>query len=341
MPSSGCSTTALTFPDHCQYQCPRGAIQHSEYRERLQLTNGGDSPLIPSEPPVIVGSATARAPGVCGVLAQGVLGDMPFSVTCPVDFYSRVSVRLSSDGPGVVATDNCDKTVAAVRRTLAHLRQAKLRADVQVNSPIPRGRGLGSSTADLSAAIAATATAMGRELSPYDIAQIALSIEPTGGAMMPGLALFDHRAGMVRETLGSPPPMEIVALDFGGSPGSSLDDRTRRWQSVNEQTDEALGLIRRGIADKSPGLIGRGASLAAEAASRIESRPRLKELVAFAGQVGAVGVNGGQGGGVSGVLLDATERRGKSTFIKAREAFPDAETVYHFRVLGGGVQVMT
>ena len=304
------------------------------------MTSGGDSPRDSLDTPATVGAATARAPAVCGVLAQGVLGDMPFSVTCPVDFYSRVRVQLTSDGPGVVATDGCDKTVAAVRRTLAHLRRAKVRAEVQVNSPIPRGRGLGSSTADLSAAIAATAKAMGRELSPYDIAQIALSIEPTGGAMMPGLALFDHRAGMVRESLGSPPPMEIVAMDFGGSPGSSLDDRTRRWQSVNEQTDEALRLIRRGVEDRSPDLVGRGASLAAEAASRIESRPRLQELVSFASQVGAVGVNGGHLEGVSGVLLDATERRGKSTYIRAREAFPDAETVYHFRVLGGGVQVM-
>ena len=60
----------------------------------------------------------------------------------------------------------------------------------------------------------------------------------------------------------------------------------------------------------------------------------------FATRVGAVGINGGHRDGVSGVLLDATQRRGKSTYIKAREAFPDAETVYHFRVLGGGVQVM-
>ena len=204
------------------------------------MTSGSDSPSGPSATPAPVGAATARAPGVCGVLAQGVLGDMPFSVTCPVDFFSRVRVQLTGDGPGVVATDDCDKTVAAVRRTLAHLRQAKVRAEVRVSSPIPRGRGLGSSTADLSAAIAATALALGRELSPYDIAQIALSIEPTGGAMMPGLALFDHRAGMVRESLGSPPPMEIVALDFGGTPGSSLDDRTRRWRAVNDRIDEAL-----------------------------------------------------------------------------------------------------
>ena len=285
-----------------------------------------------------VGSATARAPGVCGVLAQGVLGDMPFSVTCPVDFYSRVRVQLSEDGPGVAAPDDCRKTVAAVRRTLASLRRAKLRAEVRVSSPIPRARGLGSSSADLSAAIAATAMALGEELSPYDIAQIALSVEPTGGVMMPGLALFDHRAGMVRETLGAPPPMEIVALDFGGTSGSSLDGATGRWGAVADSTGEALGLIRQGIHEQSPALVGQGATVAAEAAARIESRPMLDALAAFARQVGAVGVNGGYREGVSGVLLDASQRRGKSTYLKARQAFPEAEQVYHFRMLGGGVQ---
>ena len=304
------------------------------------MSDGTDATPGSAAVPGPMGSATVRAPGVCGVLAQGVLGDMPFSVTCPVDFYSRVRVEVRGDGPGVEAPQDFEKTVAAVRRTLAHLRSAKLRAEVNVSSPIPRGRGLGSSTADLAAAIAATALALGEELSPYDIAQIALSIEPTGGAMMPGIALFDHRAGMVRESLGSPPPMEIVALDFGGLPGSSLDDSTRRWKVVDRRTDEALGLIRRGIAEKSPALVGQGATVAAEAGSQIESRPRLEELVSFAREVGAVGVNGGQGAGVSGVLLDATQRRGKSTYIKARQAFPDAETVYHFRMLGGGVQTV-
>ena len=288
----------------------------------------------------LVGSATARAPGVCGVLAQGVLGDMPFSVTCPVDFFSRVRVELRSGGPGVTATEGCEKTVAAVRRTLAHLRRAKVRAEVRVSSPIPRARGLGSSSADLSAAIAATAMALGEELSPYDIAQIALSIEPTGGVMMPGLALFDHRAGMVRETIGPPPPMEIVALDFGGSSRSDLGGNSQQWRLVDAMTEEALSLIRRGVAERSPALVGQGASAAAEAASRVSSRPRLEDVSEFAREVGAVGVNGGHREGVTGVLLDATERRGKSTYIKARQAFPDAEEVYHFRMMSGGVQTV-
>ena len=289
----------------------------------------------------VIGLVTARAPGVCGVLAQGILGEMPFSVTCPVDFFSRVRVELSGGGPGVTVTEGCENTVAAVRRTLVHLRQAKVRADVRVSSPIPRGRGLGSSSADLSAAIAATALALGEELSPYDIAQIALSIEPTSGVMMPGLALFDHRAGMVRQSIGPPPPMEIVALDFGGSSRSDLNGNSQQWRLVDALTEEALSLIRRGVAEKSPALVGQGATVAAEAASRVVPRPRLEEVAEFAREVGAVGVNGGQNEGVTGVLLDATERRGKSTYIKAQQAFPDAETVYHFRLLGGGVQTVS
>ena len=289
----------------------------------------------------VIGSATVRAPGVCGVLAQGVLGDMPFTVACPVDFFSRVSVDLTAGSPRVSAPDGCEKTAAAVRRTLMHLRRAKVQANVRVNSPIPRNRGLGSSSADLSAAIAATALALGVELAPYDIAQIALSVEPTGGVMMPGLALFDHRAGTVRQTIGVPPPMEIVALDFGGSSRSDLDGNSQQWRLVDALTEEALSLIRRGVSEKSPALVGQGASAASEAASKVASRPRLEEVAEFARDVGAVGVNGGQGQGVTGVLLDATERRGKSTYIKAQQAFPDAEAVYHFRMMSGGVHTVS
>jgi uncharacterized protein involved in propanediol utilization len=49
-------------------------------------------------------------------------------------------------------------------------------------------------------------------------------------------------------------------------------------------------------------------------------------------------VNVGHSGTVIGVLLDARQRRGKSAFRQARQAFPDAETVQHFRLLGGGLQ---
>ena len=289
----------------------------------------------------LLGSATVRAPGVCGELAQGVIEGIHFLVTCPVDFYSRVKVDIYSDGPGVVAPEDCDKAAAAVRRTLFHLKNAKVRAKLTINNPIPRGKGMASSSADLAAAIAATGFALGEEISPYQIAQIALSIEPTDGIMIPGVALFDHRAGIIRESLGPPPPMEIVALDLGGTVDTvqfNMVDRFQRWQSVEEQTGEALRLLRQGIEEQDPALVGRGASISAEASQTVLAKPRLAEVKEFAESVGAVGVNVGHSGTIMGVLLDARERRGKSTYHKALSAFPDAESVYHFRLLGGGVQ---
>ena len=264
-----------------------------------------------------------------------------FLVTCPVDFYSRVKVDIYSDGPGVEAPQDCDKAAAAVRRTLFQLKNAKVRAKLTINNPIPRGKGMASSSADLAAAIAATGLALGEEISPYQIAQIALSIEPTDGIMIPGVALFDHRAGIIRESLGPPPPMEIVALDLGGTVDTvqfNMVDRFQRWQSVDEQTGEALRLLRRGIEEQDPALVGRGASISAEASQTVLAKPRLAEVKEFAESVGAVGVNVGHSGTIMGVLLDARERRGKSTYHKALSAFPDAESVYHFRLLGGGVQ---
>ena len=289
----------------------------------------------------LLGSATVRAPGVCGELAQGVIEGIHFLVTCPVDFYSRVKVDIYSDGPGVEAPQDCDKAAAAVRRTLFHLKNAKVRAKLTINNPIPRGKGMASSSADLAAAIAATGLALGEEISPYQIAQIALSIEPTDGIMIPGVALFDHRAGIIRESLGPPPPMEIVALDLGGTVDTvqfNLVDRFLRWESVDEQTGEALRLLRQGSAEQDPVLVGRGASISAEASQTVLAKPRLAEVKEFAESVGAVGVNVGHSGTIMGVLLDARERRGKSTYHKALSAFPDAESVYHFRLLGGGVQ---
>ena len=53
---------------------------------------------------------------------------------------------------------------------------------------------------------------------------------------------------------------------------------------------------------------------------------------------GAVGVNVAHSGTIIGVLLDARQRRGLSVFRQANQAFSKAETIHHFRLLGGGLR---
>ena len=116
-----------------------------------------------SSEPRRLGSATVRAPGVCGELVQGMLDGVYYLVTCPIDYFSRVTVELFEDTPRVDAPEDCAKTAAAVAQTLEQLGRSGLAARVTVGNPIPRSKGMGSSSADLSAAIAATGLALGVE----------------------------------------------------------------------------------------------------------------------------------------------------------------------------------
>ena len=298
---------------------------------------------MPHQPKMQIGAATVRAPGVCGELAQGMLGDSYFLVTCPVDFFARVRVELYQEPAGINVPPHCSKTATAVLRTLEYLGYGHLGAQISISNPIPRSKGFGSSSADLSSAIAATGLALGIELTPSQIGQLALKVEPSDGVMFPGIAIFDHRAGTLVEELGPPPPVEIVALDFGGEVDTlafNQVDRRAQWQALQGQTNEALTLVRQGLRLQDPWALGRGTSLSALAAQQVLFKPWLPDVAAFAAKVGAVGVNVAHSGTAIGVLLDATQRRGKSTFRQARQAFPEAEAIYHLRLLGGGVQAL-
>ncbi len=309
--------------------------------QRRSIEGGGDG-----QPPGFLGAAAARVPGTCGELVQGLLEGSYFLVSCPVDFFATVSVEifaaeLSTVGAGVDAPDSCPKTAAAVKAALAHLGKENVRARVTVNNPIPRSKGLGSSTADVAAAIAATAMALGKELPPQEVARLALSVEPTDGVMFPGLAVFDHREGAKMEILGPPPPMELVALDFGGAVDTvkfNQEDHRQAWESTSQAAREALELVRSGILNCDPSLVGRGASISALAAQQVLLKPELPQVMDFAADAGAAGVNVAHSGAVIGVLLDARQRRGLSVYKQARHNFPHAESVQHFRMMAGGVR---
>jgi len=157
-----------------------------------------------------------KAPGTCGELVQGFLDGSHFLVTCPVDLYSTVSVVLYRGQPGVLGPEDCPKAIQAVCSTLAYLGKGDLTAELTIHSPLPRGKGMASSTADVAGAAAATALALGIALTPRELGALAVAVEPSDGVMFPGIALFDHREGRLAQELGPPPPMEVIVLDFGG-----------------------------------------------------------------------------------------------------------------------------
>ena len=289
-----------------------------------------------------VARATARAPGSCGELAQGMLDGGYFLVSCPIDMYSTATVALSPGNGRVDAPVDAPKSRQAVELTLAYFGVHDVDARLSLSSPLPRGKGMASSTADVSAAIAATATALGMEpdMPPAQIAQIALQIEPSDGVMLPGIAILDHKRGSIARTLGVPPPMRVVVLDFGGGVDTLAFNGVNRdatLKCLQPEFREALELIEQGVRNGSAVDIGAGATRSAVANQHLLYKPQLDTVLQLAHDVGAVGVNTAHSGTVLGLLFEDDVALTENAVSKAWENLFGIQRIMNRRIVGGGV----
>lgn len=249
---------------------------------------------------------TVAAPGSCGELVQGTIDGQPFLVTCPIDVHNAVTV---TDRHRRVAAG--EKTVYAVTRVL---RRQGVRTAVGITgSPsLPVGKGLASSSADVSAACQAAALYAGSLLSAHEIADIALSIEPTDGIFYEGCMLFDHVRGRVRRCLGMPPPLYIAVFDTGGAVDTLQFNQRRDLAEKNRAKEplvrRALAMVEQGLATGDAACLGRGATMSAFANQSIIAKPSLTAIWAIARRWGAVGVNTAHSGTVIGGLFPPAAR---------------------------------
>ncbi len=285
-------------------------------------------------------SASARAPATCGELAQGVFGGQHFHVTCPIDRYVTATVETRAGRGHVQAPADCPKARRAVELTLAFLGRREADITLHLDSPVPRGKGMASSTADVSASIVATATALDARLSPAEVARIALQVEPSDGLMLPGIALIDHRDGTRMETLGPPPAMLVVVLDLGDVVDTlafNAMDRRDALAAEERRFAEALACIREGVRLGDAALVAHGATASASAYRRIVPLPHFEKALAFAREAGALGVCAAHSGSVAGLLFADDVEQANAAAARARARLPGLRGLYVHRLAGGGV----
>ena len=256
--------------------------------------------------------------------------------------YATASVEVSQGSGRVFAPSHAPKASRAVALTLAHFGCSYVDASLRLSSPLPRGKGMASSTADVSAAIAATAAALGHgdDMPPQEIGRLALSIEPSDGLMLPGISIFDHRNGTVAKTLGEVPPMRVVVLDFGGDVDTlefNNVDRHDTLRRLQPRFEEALALIARGIEDGRAEYVAAGATLSATANQQVIYKPQLDVVMSLADELGALGVNVAHSGTVIGMLFDDDARLTADAASQIPKRLPGIRRIYDRRIVNGGV----
>ena len=267
-----------------------------------------------AEAKVGVGHACAHH----GELLQGMFTDAAGQlrralVTLPqADQGSRAVFHPSERHWGIVGTPELIKVrraaVLVLREFSTHPSPAK-GGQIEIVSNVPRGIGMGSSTADVTATIRAVADYHGVTLSREEEGRLAVRAECASDSIMidDRVVLFAHRDGEVLETLGHRlPPMIVIGCD--ADPGVRVDTVAFTPADYDDQEIGAFqalrGALRRAIATEDVTLLGKVATASARINQRYLPKPWFEDLLDLCRSQGGCGVQVAHSGTVAGLIFD-------------------------------------
>ncbi|MEQ4207375.1 hypothetical protein [Actinopolymorpha sp. B9G3] len=180
---------------------------------------------------------------------------------------------------------------------------------LELDSNVPIGLGMGSSTSDVIAAVRAVAASCNVTLPSLMIARLAVNAEnATDPLMLAGRPLlFAQREGRVLEDLGGAlPPTVVLGCGTGnGRPVDTLSLPTIKYGDDDLEHFERLrAALRRAVADADVRLLGRVCTESARSNQRVHVKEELGLLEDLAGAFGAAGVQVAHSGNVAGLLFD-------------------------------------
>ncbi|WP_288201662.1 GHMP kinase [uncultured Megasphaera sp.] len=273
---------------------------------------------------------SVSVPGSCGEFIQGRWHGTPFLLTCPIDLYSTATVHEGEQGPLQ------PKAKAALAATLAYLGQPAF----PIQSQLPPGKGMASSTADIAAVSVAVATALGKTLSAAEIGHLAATIDAVDGVFAHGLALVNYSTGDILRTYGPVPPMKIAILDAGGI--VQTEDFHAATDRLVPAHTEAAAQALASLKDKvTAETLGKAATRSAVAHQPYLPKPDLEQLIRLAKQHGALGVNTAHSGTICGILFPA-DRREADIEETAKTIAGTLGTYTYYRtvrLISGGVRI--
>jgi L-threonine kinase len=241
-----------------------------------------------------------------GVLADADLADPDFLVTLPIARWA-VARFVLTPGSGELLVSPPHKTKA---RRLAEMITADAGRPgggrLSIESTLPEGKGLASSSADLVATARAVANALGIVMPPQRIESYLARIEPTDGVLYPGIVAYHHRSVRLRAVLGTLPSMAVVSVDEGGEVDTVAFNHLPKPFTSADQREYArlLERVSGAIAQRDLAEVGRVATASARMNQALRHKWSLDAMVGICESVGGLGVVVGHSGTTVGVLLD-------------------------------------
>ncbi|EJA6610140.1 TPA: cobalamin biosynthesis protein [Clostridioides difficile] len=246
-------------------------------------------------------------PASCGEFVQGIIDDEEYLCSYAIDMYSEVYIeeKLVDINLGRY------KSRLAIEKVFEKFNLPKKytkNISLNINSKIPVGKGMASSTADIGATIKATLSLIDKDLSSEEISKLAAEIEPTDSIFIDKNSIFNPLNGTVIKYLGNLTNAKVIILE----PNKVLDTmKIRLRQDYNklkvenkEVIKKSFALLEKGLKKNNLSLVGEACTLSSLANENIEKKEYLNEIIKISKKYGAYGVNIAHSGTVVGILID-------------------------------------
>ncbi len=300
----------------------------------------------------------AKCPASCGEFVQGMIGNEEYLCSYAVNLFSEVYLEERKDGEEEDLTERVKGTdkkiyIRNVKKSRLAIKKVFEKYDipletlnnisVKIISEVPVSKGMGSSTADIGAAIGAALNFIGEEMTCDEIAEIAASIEPTDSVFMEENVIFNPVKGKVKEKLGYVDNMKALLLE----PNKYLNTvdlrKNRMYREAKmknrEIIENAFKMLKKGFTENDRNMIGRACTASSLANENICKKEYLKEIIDVSDKFGGFGVNVAHSGTIVGILLDkdfdCTEIISE---LKKREVDKVYSNMYTLDIIKGGIR---
>ena len=256
--------------------------------------------------------------GTFGELLQGALppGGKRFLVTLPITDRSTAEFTALPGTRGVEVFPARKEKSRRLAEELLRTFDIGAGGTLHIRSELPEGKGLASSSADMVATARAIGRACGVRIPRRILARMMSGIEPSDGVMYRGIVSFYGQEGVLRASLGSLPPMTVVALDEGGQVETTGQTGAHAYRGAGrlaEYEDLLLGL-ESAVGRRHLPTVGEISTRSAILNQDVLPKRYLELFLDLRARHGALGVVAAHSGTCLGLLLDPGSSPYRETF---------------------------
>lgn len=188
-----------------------------------------------------------------GELVQGCSRDSRSLISLPIKSKSNATIDINLSPDIINSNVNCRLSKSRIIAEYLISRifpNTPFFADLKIESDIPVGKGLSSSTADTNATVNAILNATGHYLSDQDKSMLFSIFEPHDPVHLSNCCLYNPDTGELIEDFNFVPPVSIISLDYGGI----LDTIIEKERSSDSYDQERVNSYEKDLSDISEAL---------------------------------------------------------------------------------------